>query len=305
MPGLEFLFMDAENRLILSADFLTKFSSHQTLSTWYLHGNISIPSLPASGFSVQTFHTLTFLSFLTKKETSILQYTPLFLIGKFPRLREMRICFWADHAASPTKAWHDFFRHLRSATTNSLCIIDVTIGRPRQVTFEDIPALQKFTLGIFRTTLFHSLSAGNLLIMFTRWPGLTQLCITGVVQVTIGFSALAETASHFPSLKYLKIQINCQIFPDVEDVPVLQHALNALDLSPLNLAVENRFALARCIDRTFPELADLTISGSEQFLKSGVGKDIQGFYKGLQSARKDQKMRDKFSTSSMSHKRSP
>jgi hypothetical protein len=141
--------------------------------------------------------------------------------------------------------------------------------------------------------------------MFTRWPGLTQLCITGVVQVTIGFSALAETASHFPSLKYLKIQINCQIFPDVEDVPVLQHALNALDLSPLNLAVENRFALARCIDRTFPELADLTISGSEQFLKSGVGKDIQGFYKGLQSARKDQKMRDKFSTSSMSHKRSP
>jgi hypothetical protein len=43
------------------------------------------------------------------------------------------------------------------------------------------------------------------------------------------------------------------------------------------------------IDRIFPELVLLNGHGSEQFLKSGTGKEIQEIYEGLQSARRDQR----------------
>jgi len=306
MPGLKYLRMNAENQLSLSADFLTNFSSQQTLSWLHLRGKIRVPP-PASGaFSVLNFHSLTLISFYSQHKTSITEYTTLFCVGKFPRLREMQICLLADHTLSPTEAWHDFFGHLRSATTNSLCRIDVNIKGPIpcQVAFEDISHLPTFTLNLFQTNLFHSLSPANLSMMYTRWPRLARLCIAGAVQVTIGPSSLVEIASHFPSLKMLEIQINCQIFPAIDDMPVLQHALNTLNLSPLNLTVKNHFALARCIDRTFPEVVALTISGSEQFLKSSAVQDIQDFYMGLQSSRMDQRMRDKILISGMSNQRS-
>ena len=84
-------------------------------------------------------------------------------------------------------------------------------------------------------------------------------------------------------------------------MPVLQHDLEILKLSPVYL--ENHIALARCIDRIFPNLVVLIISGSPPFLKSGVGKETQEIYEGLQSTRKDQKKRDNVSISSMSSPR--
>src|SRR5258708_8957519 len=80
----------------------------------------------------------------------------------------------------------------------------------------------------------------------------------------------------------LQMQINCKTFPSVDDVPVLQHGLETLKLSPLHL--ENHIALARCIDRIFPKIMMLNIYGSEQFLKSGTGNVIQEMCEGLQSA---------------------
>ena len=70
-------------------------------------------------------------------------------------------------------------------------------------------------------------------------------------------------------------------------MPVLQHGLETLKLSPLHL--EDHIPLAGCIDRVFPKLVVLSISGSAQFMKSGVEKEIQEIYEGLQSARKDLK----------------
>ena len=174
--------------------------------------------------------------------------------------------------------------------------VEIT-GRPvSQVSFEDLPELQTFILLNFTTNLFHSLSAANLSRMFAWWPDLTRLQISGVDPVTIGFSSLVEIASQLPILEDLKIQINCSTLPTINDVPVLQHDLKTLKLSPLHL--ENHIALARCIDRIFPNLVLLSIDEPEQFLKSGTGKEIEEIYEGLQSARKDQ---DQVSITSTSH----
>ena len=299
MSELQFLIMDAENidsRLSLGADFLTNFASRQTLIGWDLRGNISVAPLPASGFTVLEFDSLIYLSFMSKCDTSIAEYTPLLLAGNFPSLVRMDVCLTVDHtlgqSLSPTKLWRNFFKHLRSATTNSLFMIEVKITGTTacQVLFEDLPNLQLFTLDSFKTNLFHSLTADNLCMMSTCWPELTTLCISGVDKVTIGVSSLVEIANLFPFLEDLQIEINCKTFPSVDDVPVLQHNLETLKLSPLLL--EHHIALARCIDRIFPKIVLLNVYGSEQFLKSGTGKEIQEMYEGLQSARRDQRKRD-------------
>jgi len=137
-------------------------------------------------------------------------------------------------------------------------------------------------------------------MMFACWPTLTCLQISGVDQVTIGFSSLVEIAIRLPYLDYLEIQINCTTFPTMTGVPVLEHDLETFKLSPVHL--ENHIALARCIDRIFPELVVLNIAGSPPVLKSGVGKEIQDIYEGLQSAREDQRKRDNASIPSTSHR---
>jgi len=135
--------------------------------------------------------------------------------------------------------------------------------------------------------------------MLARWPDLTCLQTSGVDQVTIGFSSLVEIAIQLHYLEDLEIQINCTTFPTITDVPVLQHDLKTLELSPLHL--EDHIALARCIDRIFPKLVVLNTSGSPPVLKAGVGKDTQEIYEGLQSTRKDQRKRDNVSIPSASH----
>ena len=308
MPELRFLCIDAgdfDNRQSLSADFLMNFASRQILRRLWLHGKISIVPPLSSGVPVSIFHTLALLSLTTLNETSIAEYTPLFHVGKFPSLQKIIIRLVDDHtpgrSPSPTKLWRNFFKHLRSATTNSLSAMTVQItgSIASQVSFEDIPDLQTFSFDGFRTNLFHSLSAANVLRMFACWPGFTRLQISGVNQVTIGFSLLVDIARQFPLLEDLEIQINCQTFPGVDDVPILQHDLDTLTLSPLHL--KYHITLARCIDRVFPKLVVLSISGSAEFLKSGVGKEVQEIYEGLQSARKDQRKRDQASISSTSH----
>jgi len=314
MPELQFLVMDTENvdgRLSLGVDFLTNLASRQTLTEWFLRGNISVAPLTASSFSILEFDSLTYLSFISKKKTSIAEYTPLLRAGNFPSLERMEVRLTVDHtpgqSLSPTQLWKDFFKHLCTATTDSLLVIEVMIKGPTvcQVSFDDIPDLQTFNLESFETNIFHSLSASNLLAMFAYWPDLTILRISGVDIVTIGFSSLVEIASRFPYLEELEIQINCTAFPTINDVPVLQHDLETLKLSPLH--VENHIALARCIDKIFPDLMVLDISGSPPFLKSGVGKEIQEIYEGLQSARKDhdQRKRDQVSISSTFHQGRP
>ena len=219
----------------------------------------------------------------------------------------MEVRLTVDHipgqSLSSTKLWKDFFEHLCTATTDSLLVIEVMVEGPTacQAFFDDIPDLQTFDLESFETNIFHLLSASNLLAMFTFWPDLTILRILGVDIVTIGFYSLVEIASQFPYLEEVKIQINCTAFPSINDVPVLQHDLETLKLSPLHL--ENHIALARCIDKIFPYLVVLGISGSPPFLKSGVGKEIQEIYQGLQSARKDHDQRkwDQVSISSTFH----
>jgi len=277
---------------------MANFASRQTLFYWCLDGNISVAPLPASGFSVSIFHALSYLTFQDNEKTSIAEYTTLFRVGKFPSLRKLDIRLTVDRTPgqppSPTKLWRDFFKRLRSATTNSFSILNVQIrgSIASQVSFEDLPDLQTFTLNNFATNLFHSLSAANLSRMLDCWPDLTRLQISGLDQVTIGFSSLVEIASQLPNLKDLEIQINCMTFPTINDVPVLQHDLKTLNLSPRNL--ENHIALARCIDRIFPGLAALNISGSPPFLKLGIGKEIQEIYEALQSAKKVQKERENF-----------
>ena len=137
--------------------------------------------------------------------------------------------------------------------------------------------------------------------MFAYWPDLIILCISGMDIVTIDFSSLVEIASRFPYFEELEIQINCTAFPSINDVPVLQHDLETLKFSPLHL--ENHITLAHCIDKIFPDLVVLYIYGSPPFLKSGVGKEIQEIYQGLQSARKDHDQRkwDQVSISSTFH----
>jgi hypothetical protein len=311
MPELKFLVTtveDTQNRLSLGPDFWTNFASRQTLTWWLLQGNISAAPPPASGFSTLDFDSLAFFFLISTKETSIAEYTSLLRVGNFPSLKKIIIRFVVDHtpgqSPSPTKLWRDFFKHLRSATTNLLSLIEVKIAGPTasQVSFEDIPDLQTFTLDKFTTSLFHSLSAASLLTMFACWPDLTCLQISGVAQVTIGFSSLVEIARQLPLLEDLEIQINCTTFPTINDVPVLQHGLKDLKLSPLHL--ENHIALARFINRIFPDLVVLNISGSLPFLKPGVGKEIQEIYEGLQAAKKDhdQRKQDQVSVSSTFHR---
>ena len=307
MPALRSLGIDAgdlDTRQSLSADFLTHLASRQTLRRLWLYGNISIVPSLSSGSSVSIFHTLEYLSLSTQNETSIAEYTPLFRVGKFPSLQKIIIRLIVDHIPgrppSPTKLWRDFFKHLRSATTNSLSLMTLLItgSIASHVSFEDIPDLQTFSLDVFRTNLFHSLSAANVLTMFACWPGLTHLQISAVGPVAIGFSLLVDLATRFPLLVCLQIQINFQTFPGVDDVPVLEHGLHTLNLSTLHL--KNHIALARCIDRAFPKIVVLSISGSAEFMKSGVGNEVQEIYKGLQSARKDQKKRETVSIPGMS-----
>jgi hypothetical protein len=83
--------------------------------------------------------------------------------------------------------WHDFFEHLRSATTNSLSRMVLLIRGPTayQVSFEDIPELQTFSFNTFTTNLFNSLSAANLFMVFACWPRLNCLHIANVIEVTI------------------------------------------------------------------------------------------------------------------------
>ena len=311
MPKLKFLVTcveDTRNRLSLGPEFWTNFASRQTLTWWLLRGNVSIVPPPASGFSTLDFDRLTYIFLISPKETSIAEYTPLLRAGNFPSLQEIVIRLIVDHtpgqSPSPSKLWRDFFKHLRSATTNSLSLIEVKITGPTasQVSFEDLPELQAFTLDKFTINLFHSLSATNLLTMFACWPDLTGLQISGVAQVTIGFSSLVKIASRLPNLETLEIQINCTTFPTINDVPVLQHRLKNLKLSPLHL--ENHIALARYIDRIFPELVVLNISGSPPVLKPGVGKEIQEIYGELQAVKKDhdQRKRDQVSVSSTFHR---
>jgi len=102
-----------------------------------------------------------------------------------------------------------------------------------------------------------------------------------------------EIAIRLSSLVELEIEIDCTTFPTIDDVPVFQHTLKTLNLFPRNL--ENHIALACCIDRIFPDLEVLNISGSPPFLKPGIGKEIQEIYEGLQSAKKVQKERENFS----------
>jgi hypothetical protein len=301
MPKLRLLMTDfkhTDSRLPLGADFMAKFASRQTLFYWSLDGNISIAPPPASGFSVSIFHTLSYLTFKDNEKTSIAEYTTLFRVGQFPSLKKLDIRLTVDRtpgqSPSPTKLWRDFFKHLRSATTNSFSILNVQIRGSivSQVCFEDLPDLQTFTLNKFTTNLFRSLPAANLLTILACWPDLTCLQIAGVDQVAISFSSLVEIASQSPNLEDLEIQINCMTFPTINDVPILQHDLKTLNLSPRNL--ENHIALARCIDRIFPNLVVLNISGSPPFLKPGVGKEIQEIYEALQSAKKVQKERENF-----------
>jgi len=310
MPELQFLTLDTENtdsRLSLGVDFLTNFSSRRTLDEWFLRGNLSIAPLPASSVSTLDFDSLTYLSFVSQKRTSIAEYTPLLRAGKFPSLERMEVQLKVDdhtptQSLSPTKLWRDFFKYLRSATTDSLSAIDVMIKGPTacQVSFNDMLDLPSFNLESFETNIFHSLSVVNLFSMLACWPELSVFHISGVDKVTIGFSSLVEIASRFHYLEDLEIQISCAILPTVDHVPILLHNLETLKLWPLHLG--NHIALARWIDRIFPELAVLNISGSPPSLKSGVGMEIQEIYEGLQSARKDQRMRDQVSTSSTSHR---
>jgi hypothetical protein len=308
MPQLRFLIMfieDTSNRLSLGSDFITNFASRQTLTSWHLQGNISVAPPPASGFPIVDFGSLVYLSLASKKETSIVEYTSLFRVGNFQSLQKIVIRLIVNDTPgqypSPTKLWRNFFQCLRSATPLSLSTIEVKIAGPTasQVSFEDLPDLQTFILFTFKTNLFHSLSAANLSMMFACWPNINCLQISGVDQVTIGFSSLVEIAIQLPYLEDLEIQINCTTFPTITDVPILEHDLETLKLSPLHL--ENHIALARCIDRIFPELVVLNISGSPPILKSGVGREIQEIYEGLQSARMDQMERNNVSIPSASH----
>lgn len=255
---------------------------------------------PVSGFSVSIFHTLSYLTFKDNEKTSIAEYTPLFRVGKFSSLYKLDIRLTVDRtpgqSPSPTKLWRDSFKHLRFATTNSFSVLNVqirgSIASQDSSVLLDLLDLQTFTLNKFTTNLFHSLSAANLSRTLACWPNLTRLKISGVDQVTVGFSSLVEIASQLLNLKDLEIEINCMTFPITNDVPVLQHDLKTLNLSPRNL--ENHIALAHCIDRIFPGLAVLNISGSPPFLNLGVGKEIQEIYEGLQSVKKVQKEREKF-----------
>ena len=263
-------------------------------------------STAASNFPVVNFSSLVFISFASKTEASIAEYSTLFRVGNFQSLQKIVIRLIANQIPgqypSPTKLWRNFFQYLRSATPLSLSTIEVNITGPTasQVSFEDLPDLQTFILLNLKTNLFHSLSATNLLTMCACWPTLTCLQISGVDQITIGFSSLVEIAVQLPYLEDLEIQINCTTFLTITDVPVLRHDLKALKLSPLHL--ENHIALACCIDKIFPELVVLNISGSLPVLKPGVGKEIQEIYEGLrQSARKDQRERDNVSVPSTSH----
>ena len=307
---MQFLVMDTENvdsQFSLGVDFLTNLASCQTLTEWFLRRNISVAPLTASNFSMLEFDSLTYLSFISKKQTSIAKYTPLLCAGYFPSLEWMEVCLTVDHtlgqSLSPAKLWKDFFKYLCTPTVDSLLVIEVMIKRPTacQVSFDNVPDLQIFNLESFEINIFHSLSASNLLAMFAYWPDLIILHISGMDIVTIDFSSLVEIASRFPYFEELEIQINCTAFPSINDVPVLQHNLETLKFSLLHL--ENHIALAHCIDKIFPDLMVLYIYGSPPFLKSGVGKEIQEIYQGLQLARKDhdQRKRDQVSISSTFH----
>jgi len=87
MPQLKFLFMwvdDTNNRLSLGPDFVTNFASHQTLTWWHLQGNISVALPPTSNFPVVDFGSLVYISFVSKTEASIAEYSSLFRVGNFP-----------------------------------------------------------------------------------------------------------------------------------------------------------------------------------------------------------------------------
>ena len=204
MPKLQFLVMDTENIdswFSLGVNFLTNLASRQTLTEWFLHRNISVAPLTASNFSILEFDSLTYLSFISKKQTSITEYTPLLHAGYFPSLEWMEVHLTVDHtlgqSLSPGKLWKDFLKYLCTPTTDSLLVIEVMIKRPTacQVSFDDIPDLQIFNLESFEINIFHSLSASNLLVMFAYWPDLIILCISGVDIVTIDFSSLVEITS--------------------------------------------------------------------------------------------------------------
>jgi len=148
LPELQFLVMDTEKVVSLDVDFLTNFASRQILTGWLLR-NINVVPLTSSNFSILEFDSLTYLSF-TKRKASIAEYTPLLRAGKFPSLEQIKFCVTVDHtpgqSLSPTKIWQDFFKHLRSATTDSLLDIDIMIKGPTacQVSFDDISNLQTF-----------------------------------------------------------------------------------------------------------------------------------------------------------------
>ena len=89
MPKLQFLVMDTENvdgQFSLDVNFLTNLASRQTLTEWFLRRNISVAPLTTSNFSMLEFDSLTYLSFISKKQTSIAKYTPLLCAGNFPSL---------------------------------------------------------------------------------------------------------------------------------------------------------------------------------------------------------------------------
>ena len=137
MPKLQFLVMDTENvdgQFSLGVDFLTNLASRQTLTEWFLHRNISVAPLTASNFSMLEFDSLTYLSFISKKQTSIAKYTPLLRAGYFPSLEWMEVRLTVDHtpgqSLSPAKLWKDFFKYLCTPTVDSLLVIKVMIKRP-------------------------------------------------------------------------------------------------------------------------------------------------------------------------------
>lgn len=275
--------------------FFESFSSLSTLSELDIAGSVKLffnSPPPALRISFENLSTIT----ISTPLRSIGEITDFLGLAGLPQLRLLKLSYDAEVIDKAEKVkWQNFFRHLERSTTREFKSLIIKGKAPTStcMAFADISAIFSLRLSdLEMPRLLRTVTCADLTTVVGSWPDLTSLAFP----FPMNFHGLMAIAAGLPKLKKLRdVRLQTHDLPQLAEIPVATNSLSFLSFEIDVLYPTDSYLLAAGLDRLFPCLGGRGLFTDPNKLDMN-GKAFWGHvYKlldMLQSARKDQQLRD-------------
>ena len=278
----------------ISMDFVLHISAQQTLRRLELGGQLQLLPPTTSSTSVD-FPMLEDIELGCDLKLSSVNL--LLRCARFPVLKRLKI--WVEDLSpdipEESDHWNQFFDVIGDATSTCFEALHFNDdgGSFLGLTLSCIPNLSRISLTTFVLvgSVSDSIRHDDIVAIIKAWPLLVDLSLTSTSSTSpeIWFSSLIDIAISLPRLRKLVFLMDSRDLPDLDDIPLGSHRLEALELELSNSVETNAISIVQSLDRLFPNLKSCSILPDED---QGYGwHEVQRIIRMLQKARQDEVLR--------------